>query len=89
MRDRNLDEAIRVFRLVVEKNKKYEESTMKLAECLKGRGVKHFAKGRYDQSYQDFLEALKHNPKDPVLRKFIKNVQQMIESLSIIGTKVQ
>ena len=81
LQDRNLEEAIRLFRLVVVKNKKFEDASIKLSECLKGRGVKHYAHGNYNASLIDFQEALKLNSQDPMLRKFIKNVEQMMDSI--------
>ena len=83
---RKLDEAIGSLRSVVEKNKGNFSASERLAYCLKGRGVKSYAKGMYQESYDDFKEAAGLNPKDPSLRKFLANVEQIMESLNLKPT---
>ena len=86
IQEKKLDEAIGVLRTVVERNRRNETASLRLAECLKGRGVKHFAKGRYEDSYEDFKEAAALNPKDNTLKKFVANVEQIMESLNLKPT---
>ena len=81
--ERRLDEAIPILRAVVDGNTGRPEIPAKLSDCLKGRGVKLFAKGRYLDSYSDFKEALALNPRDPSLKKFLANVEQILESLNL------
>ena len=69
-----------------EKNPGHETVSARLADCLKGRGVKLFAKGRYEDSYADFKEAAALNPKDSTLKKFVANVEQIMESLNLKPT---
>ncbi len=86
LQEKRLDEAIGVLRSVAERNLRNESVNGNLANCLKGRGVKLFAKGKYEDSYTDFKEAAAINPADPSLKKFLANVEQIMESLNLKPT---
>jgi len=55
MQKGNLDEAIALFRNVVEKNKNYPDAAAKLAECLKIRGVRSYTNRNYDPAIKGTL----------------------------------
>ena len=77
-----------MLRSIVEKNRMNGEAGARLANCLKGRGVKLFTKGKYEDSYADFKEAAALNPEDPSLKKFLANVEQIMESLNLKPTVI-
>lgn len=78
--NRSFDEAIVQLKKIISINKSYPGAAIKLSECLKSRGIRRFANRDYDKSVQDFSEALKWNPSDSDLKKFLDNARGLQKS---------
>ena len=76
-----VSEAIKNFKQVVSVDKNFLDASLKLSECYKSRGVNSYSIKNYDSSKKDFEEAIKLNPNDPDLKKYINSTQIMIKSM--------
>ncbi len=74
-------EAIPRFMTVVSKDKNFMDAAKRLAECFKSRGINYYSVKEYDLAEKDFDQAIKFNPKDTDLLKYLRSARLMRESM--------
>ncbi len=75
MQNGRFDEAIRMFKEALTKNKNYGPGKVALRNSLKCRGIIYFRAHEYKKALTDFEDAYKLDTSDSVLRKWISDLK--------------